>query len=150
MIEGVSIKELKSNVDERGYFREVLRDDDSIISHFGQASVSLTRQGIIKAFHWHKHQDDVFYAVDGEAQVVLYDRRQDSRTFGKAMSFKMSGSEPKILFIPRGVAHGYKALGKKDLVMLYIMTKSYDSKSPDEERIPHNDKTINFDWDKYN
>lgn len=147
MIKDVKIKELGSNIDDRGYFREILRDDDNIISHFGQASVSLTNPGVIKAFHWHKFQDDVFHAISGEAQVVLHDRRENSETFGQTMAFKMSGKEPKILFIPRGVAHGYKALGKKDLLMLYIMTKSYDRKAPDEERIPFDDKKINFDWD---
>jgi dTDP-4-dehydrorhamnose 3,5-epimerase len=149
MIDGVKIRELASHVDERGYFREVLRDDENFISCFGQVSLSLTKPGVIKAFHWHNLQDDVFYAVSGESQVVLYDRRENSNTFKELMTFKMSGNDPKILFIPRGVAHGYKAMGKIDLIMLYIMTKSYNKNSPDELRIPFDDKTINFNWNKY-
>ena len=149
MIEGVKIKKLATHSDNRGYFREVLRDDDNLMQHFGQASVPLTKAGVIKAFHWHKHQDDLFYVASGDAQVVLYDTRKKSRTFKKIMAFKMSEKEPKLLFIPKRVAHGYKVLGKKPLLMLYFMSRSYNVKSPDEQRIPFDDKKIGINWEKY-
>lgn len=148
MIEGVKIKKIASHDDERGYFREILRDDDKLLNRFGQISVSSTKPGIIKAFHWHKLQDDFFYVVSGKAHVVLYDLRKNSKTFGKTMALQMSEDKPKLLFIPKKVAHGYKALGSRQLVMLYTMTKSYDAKNPDELRIPHDSKEINFDWSR--
>lgn len=149
MINGVKIKKLASHKDGRGYFREILRKEDDLLGSFGQVSVSLTKPGIIKAFHWHRRQDDLFYAVNGKAVVVLYDRREDSKTFGKLMKFEMRGDMPKLLFIPKKIAHGYKALGKNPLIMLYIMSRSYNSKKPDEFRIPHDDPTIGFDWNRY-
>jgi len=148
MIEGVKIKKIASHDDSRGYFREILRDDDRLLKRFGQISVSSTKPGIIKAFHWHRLQDDFFYVVSGKAYVVLYDMRKNSKTFGRKMSFEMSEDNPKLLFIPKKVAHGYKALGSRQLVMLYTMTKSYNAKSPDEFRIPQNSKKIGFDWSK--
>ncbi len=149
MIQGVKIKKIATHSDRRGYFREILRDDDKLLSHFGQSSISLTKPGVIKAFHWHKSQDDVFYAISGDAQVVLYDLRRNSKTFSQIMTFKMSDKEPKLVFIPRRIAHGYKVLGKKPLIMLYFMSRSYNPKNPDEERISFDDKKIGFDWKKY-
>lgn len=149
MIDGVKIKTIVSHKDKRGYFREILRDDDKLLKHFGQISVSLTKPSVIKAFHWHKNQDDLFYVVSGKALVVLYDRRKNSKTFGKTLKLEMNENKPKLLFIPKKVAHGYKVLGKKPLIMLYVMNKSYNSNNPDEFRIPHNDSKIRFDWDKY-
>lgn len=149
MIEGVKIKKLIAHSDDRGYFREILRDDDNLLKHFGQASISLTKPGIIKAFHWHKHQDDLFYVASGDAQVVLYDIRKNSKTFKQILTFKMSEKEPKLLFIPKKVAHGYKVLGKKPLVMLYFMSHSYNQNKPDEQRLPYDDKKIGFNWKKY-
>ena len=149
MISGLKIKNIKTNKDPRGYFREILRDDDNFLRNFGQASLSLTKPGVIKAFHWHKYQDDVFYVVSGAAQIVLYDIRKNSKTYKQLTTLIMSEKDPKLLFIPRKVAHGYKVLGKKPLLMLYITSNSYNKKKPDEHRIPHDDKNIGFDWNKY-
>ena len=149
MIGGVKIKKLETCIDNRGYFREVLRDDDKLLIHFGQASISFTKPGIIKAFHWHRYQDDIFYVISGNTQVALYDIRKESKTFKKVTTLKMNDKDPKILFIPRKVAHGYKVLGKKPLVMLYFVSSSYDQKKPDEQRIPFDDKDIGFNWKKY-
>lgn len=149
MIEGVKIKKLKTHRDERGYFREILRDDCDYLRHFGQASISLTNPGLIKAFHWHQNQDDLFYVVSGNALVVLYDIRKNSKTFKQVTTFKMGDNDQKLLFIPKKVAHGYKVLGKTPLVILYFMSRSYNKKKPDEQRIPFDDKKVGFNWEKY-
>ena len=149
MIRGVKIKKLETHKDKRGFFREILRDDDNLLRNFGQSSISLTSPGIIKAFHWHKNQDDLFYVLSGDALVVLYDIRKNSKTFKSIITLKMSDKDPKLLFIPKKIAHGYKALGKKPMIMLYFMSRSYNKKNPDEQRIPFDDKSIGFNWEKY-
>jgi len=60
----------------------------------------------------------------------------------------MGEENPMVIFIPRGVAHGYKVLGKKTLQIIYMMTESYDPKKPDEHRIPYDDPSINFKWNE--
>ena len=149
MIDGVKIKKIETHLDERGYFREILRDDDRILERFGQISMSLTKPGVIKAFHYHKGQDDIFYVVAGNAQLALYDLRKNSKTYKQVYTFNINEAEQNLIFIPRMVAHGYKSLGKKPLLVLYIMSSSYDKKNPDERRISHDDKEIGFDWLKY-
>lgn len=151
-IKGVILKKLEKHVDERGYFQEILRNDDNLFKNFenfGQISISSTKPGVIKAFHWHGLQDDIFYVISGSAKVVLYDLREDSNTYKHIDEIDMSGHDQKLLFIPKKVAHGYKVLGRKDLVMLYIMNKPYNRKKPDEQRMPFNDKSIGIDWSKY-
>ena len=146
MIQGIKFKKLEIHQDQRGYFMELLRDDDKLLGRFGQASISVTNPGIIKAFHWHKKQDDVFYVISGRALIALYDLRKDSKTFKEKMAFEMNDDDRKLLFIPRKVAHGYKVLGKNPLIMLYFMSSSYNKGKPDEQRIDFDDKEIGFDW----
>ncbi|NLF77405.1 MAG: spore coat protein, partial [Chloroflexi bacterium] len=67
-IHDVVIKKLVTYSDDRGYFREILRDDDNLMTRFGQTSFTKTYPGVIKAFHWHKHQDDLWYVADGMAR----------------------------------------------------------------------------------
>ncbi len=146
MIEGVRIKALTTHADDRGYFREILRDDDHLLSRFGQSSVTLTYPGVIKAFHWHERQDDLWYVASGMAQVVLYDQRQNSPSRGETQVLFAGETNPILILIPAGVIHGYKVLGTSPVVLVYFTTTSYDRKQPDEHRVPFNDPTIHFDW----
>ncbi|MDF9414031.1 spore coat protein [Brevibacillus laterosporus] len=147
MIEGVKVKKLIKFADDRGYFMEVWRDDDLMLEKFGQLSASLTYPGVIKAFHYHKKQDDIWFFPAGNAQVVLHDLRDESPTKGKTDVYYMGENHLISLFIPRGVAHGYRVLGQQPAVITYLTNNSYDPKDPDEYRISYDDKTINFNWD---
>lgn len=151
MIEGVKIKPIVKHCDDRGFFAELIRDDEKeLLSKFGQASWSMTYPGVVKAFHYHEKQDDLWFFPSGNAQVVLYDLRGDSPTKGKTDVYYMGEENPILLFIPRGVAHGYRVLGNKPAVIIYFTTESYNRENPDEKRIPWNDETINFCWETVN
>lgn len=146
MIEGVVFKKLIKHCDDRGTFMEVLRDDDNLLERFGQASTSMSYPGVIKAFHYHELQDDIWYFPVGNAQVVLYDMRKEVSSYRETSVYYMGEENPSILLIPKGVAHGYRVLGQKPAMILYFTTKSYQADNPDEYRIAHDDPTINFDW----
>ena len=140
-IEGVVLKDLVTHTDERGFFREVIRDTDDFFDHFGQWSHSMMYPGTAKAWHIHKRQTDWWYVI-GALKVALYDTREDSPTSRKLMEFVMGDLKPACLKIPPGVAHGCRALQLSHI--LYVTSSIYD---PDDEgRIPHDDPTIGYDW----
>lgn len=154
MIDGVKIKELKvwkdkpdlkQNV-EPGIFMEVLRDDDKLLKQFGQSNFTIAYSGTIKAFHWHKYQDDLWFLATGKAAIVLYDQRENSPTKGETQVIYGGKDDYKLVLIPVGVVHGYKVLSSDPCLLFYHVTKAYNAKNPDEERIDPFDKTINFDW----
>ena len=155
MIEGVKIKKLKVFKDkpdlkqdiDPGIFMEILRDDDKLLKKFGQSNFTIANHGTIKAFHWHKHQDDLWFLATGKAGIVLYDNRKNSSTKGKTQIIYGGKDDYKLILIPVGVVHGYKVLSREPCLLFYHVTKSYNSKKPDEERIDPFDKKINFDWD---
>lgn len=146
MIEGVKSKKLTRHSDDRGFFQEIVRDDDCLLERFGQASTSKTYPGVIKAFHYHQYQDDLWFFPVGNAQVVLYDMRENSETYRETNVFYMGEDNPMLLLIPKGVAHGYRTLGGKSAVIIYFTTESYNREDPDEKRLPYNDPDIGFDW----
>lgn len=129
---------------------EILRDDESLLKRFGQASMSKSYPGVIKAFHYHERQDDIWFFPVGNAQVVLYDLREDSPTKGETSVFYMGEDNPIVVVIPKGVAHGYRVLGSQPACIVYFTTESYDPQNPDEKRLEWNDPTINFDWTTQN
>jgi dTDP-4-dehydrorhamnose 3,5-epimerase len=146
MIEGVTTKQLVKHSDDRGFFMELLREDDAMYGKFGQLSLSVSYPGVIKAFHYHKRQDDIWFFPSGNAQVVLHDMRPESATFGRTDTYYMGEHAPVVLFIPRGVAHGYRVLGAQPATIVYVTNQAYDPADPDEYRIAYDDPAIGFDW----
>ncbi len=78
MIKDVVVRELKTYNDERGFFRELIRDNDDFFAEsFGQWSHSLMFDGVIKAWHLHRIQTDWWYVVGGVLRVVWMPINQD-------------------------------------------------------------------------
>jgi dTDP-4-dehydrorhamnose 3,5-epimerase len=150
MIEGVHVKKLVRYPDDRGFFTEVYKENDPFFKAVKQTSYTETYPGVIKAFHYHKKQDDIWFVVKGMAQVVLFDLRENSKTHGKTQVLYAGEDNPVLIFIPKGVAHGYRVLGNSKMGLLYHTTEAYDPKNPDEERIPFDSKKIGFDWETKN
>lgn len=146
MIEGVALKPLKVFCDDRGFLMEVLRADDPFYRGFGQSTFTVSYPGTIKAFHWHRRQDDLWFVLGGNAQVVLHDLREASPTYHQTDVYYLGVNNRALLKIPTGVAHGYRVLGNEPVMLMYHTTEYYDPKNPDEERLAYNDPTIGFDW----
>lgn len=145
-IDGVKVKPLRTIPDERGWLMEILRADDSeIFSKFGQAYVSATYPGVVKAWHYHRHQTDNFACLSGMIKLVLVDTREGSGTNGTVNEFFL-GTEQRILVqIPPLVYHGWKCISTDVSLVLNLPTEFYDYDEPDEYRLdPHG--TLPYDW----
>ncbi len=146
MIQGVEVKKLTRNADERGFLMEILRNDDPIFAKFGQCYVSMNYPGVVRAWHYHRKQDDHFAVVKGMIKVGLYDMREDSPTRGEVNEFYMGDNNNIVLKIPVGVAHGYKTVGVEPSLLVNFPTEVYNREEPDEHRLPWNTDQIPFDW----
>jgi dTDP-4-dehydrorhamnose 3,5-epimerase len=146
MIDGVVIKECVLHADDRGTLLEVVRDDEPVFREVRQTTFTVTYPGVIKAFHWHRRQWDVWFFSRGMAQVVLHDLREGSATQGETDVHYMGEVRPLVIAIPPGVAHGYRVLGSVPAGLLYHTTEHYDPADPDEERMAFDDPRIGFDW----
>lgn len=150
MIEGVKTKKLEPKHDDRGFFTEVLKFGEEMYADIKQTSYTETYPGLIKAFHWHKRQSDIWFVSRGMAQVVLYDLRKDSPTHKETNVFYAGEKNYLLISIPPGVAHGYRVLGSEPVGLFYHTSEVYNFKDPDEERIPFDDPDIHFDWSTKN
>jgi dTDP-4-dehydrorhamnose 3,5-epimerase len=146
MIDGVEITELAVHSDDRGFLMEVVKKGNPLFKEVAQTTYTEAYPGVIKAFHWHRKQTDIWFFCRGMAEVVLYDLRDDSPTRGEKNVFIMGERAPRLLSIPPGVAHGYRVLGNEPASLFYHTTEAYDPRNPDEERIPHDDESIGHSW----
>ena len=146
MIEGLKIKHIKRNFDDRGFFSEIIKFGEETFKEIKQTSYTETYPGVIKAFHYHKKQFDIWFPVRGNMQIVLYDLREDSPTKGETQVIYGGEDNSVVVLIPPKVAHGYRVLGNKKASLFYHTSEAYDPESPDEERIAFDDPMIGFDW----
>ena len=145
MILGVALKQLKTNADERGFFRELIRvSDDFFAEGFGQWSHSKMYRDVIKAWHIHHVQVDWWYVPAGALKVALHDLRVASPTHRQTQELLLGDQYGDcVLKIPPGVAHGCKVLSA-EAHLFYVTSNVYNPQ--DEGRIPHDDPAIGYDW----
>ena len=147
MIEGVALRELRKHADDRGFLMEVLRSDwGDVFRKFGQAYVSMNYPGVIRAWHFHKKQWDLFVCLAGMIKVVLYDGRDGSPTHRQVDEFVVGDHQPLAILIPPGVLHGYQTVGVEPALLLNFPTEVYDSTRSDEFRVPHDAPEIGYSW----
>jgi dTDP-4-dehydrorhamnose 3,5-epimerase len=147
VIEGVAVRELRKNADDRGFLMEVLRSDwGDVFRKFGQAYVSKNYPGVIRAWHFHNRQWDLFVCVAGMIKVVLYDGREGSPTRTRVDEFVVGDDRPLAILIPPGVLHGYQTLGVEPALLLNFPTELYEGRS-DELRLPHDAPEIGYSWE---
>ncbi|MCF7906722.1 dTDP-4-dehydrorhamnose 3,5-epimerase family protein [Patescibacteria group bacterium] len=150
MLEEVKVKKIKRFADDRGFFSEIIKEGEETFRSIKQTSYTETYPGVIKAFHWHRKQYDVWFPIKGSIQIVLYDLRKDSSTFKQTQVIYAGEDNPSLILIPPGVAHGYRVLGSQRAGLFYHTSEAYDPNNPDEERIPFDDPKVNFDWQTKN
>lgn len=148
LIDGVIIKNLRLIPDERGRLMEILRTDDKEFSEFGQVYVTTAYPGVVKAWHYHKLQDDNMTVLKGMAKIVLYDARKASPTKGVINEFFVGDHNHILIHIPKLIWHGFKCMSEQETMIVNIVTKCYDYEEPDEYRKPVHGSDIPYDWSR--
>lgn len=142
LIEGVKIVDVPSYVAEVGDFSELVRIDDKgefeRFPGFKLAQINRTKliYGSIKAWHLHFKQDEIWYVPPSQNLLAgLWDVREKSKTKGETMRVILGGGNSRLLYIPRGIAHGSAAFINEPINLYYFVNNKFDIKNPDEQRI---------------
>ena len=143
-IEGVQLVDLKRHHDDGGAMTELGRLSDGAHGGFQgftvrQVNFSEIEPGVIKAFHLHARQTDVWFVPPGDrVLVVLVDVRKGSKSEGVRKRLMLGSGSSRLLRIPPGVAHGARNLGTATGRIIYF-TDLHFSPEPatcDEGRLP--------------
>jgi dTDP-4-dehydrorhamnose 3,5-epimerase len=139
VIPGVVRIPLTRYEDERGWFSELMRAS-VMPKPVRQANLAHSRQGVIRALHYHlRGQDDLFLCVQGMVRVVVLDRET-----GETFSEDIGDRNPVAVYVPGHHAHGYEAL--TDCLFCYFVTEEYDPDDPDEHGLCWADPRVAHLW----
>jgi dTDP-4-dehydrorhamnose 3,5-epimerase len=135
--------------DSRGLFFESYNqrtlEEFGIRERFVQDNQSLSHRGVLRGLHYQieQPQGKLIRCLHGEIFDVAVDLRKSSPTFGQWVGEGLTGENRRMLWIPRGFAHGFIVLSETAEV-LYKTTAFYAPKH--ERTILWNDSTIHIHW----
>jgi len=149
-IDTVKIIEPKVFDDERGFFWETYKFSEfceyGINDRFVQFNHSISGIKVLRGMHYQlnpKAQAKLVRCIRGSVFDVAVDIRKNSPTFLKWVGVELTENNRKLLYVPRGFAHGFCSLAEKTEVEYYC-TEEYSS--VDERGIIWNDSKININW----
>jgi dTDP-4-dehydrorhamnose 3,5-epimerase len=146
LISGVKVRRLPAIPDERGVLTEILRSDDPEFLGFGQVYLTTIYPGVVKAWHFHRHQTDMICCAAGELKLAIYDDQQGSPTRGIVNEIFMGDSNRLLVKVPSGLFHGWKCIGESPALVLNLPDRLYDYASPDEQRVDPHENDIPYSW----
>src|SRR5215203_996275 len=134
---GVSFYERPTHVDERGSVIELF---DPRWNWHPEPLVfvySFTiRPGYVKGWNLHQHHEDRYFLLQGEMQLVLFDPREGSPTYGEVCVISLNEFNRRLVNVPINVWHADFNCGTKDVLVVNFPTKPYDHANPDKLRLP--------------
>ena len=150
-IKGIFEIQLKPYEDRRGFFMRVydaqLFEKYKINKNWVQENQSLSvEKGVIRGMHFQlpPHSEaKLIRVINGKIYDVFIDLRKGSSTFGQWDSINLSAENKKMIYIPRGFAHGFCTL-TENCEILYKMDNYYAPNS--EGSIRWNDSDVGINW----
>jgi dTDP-4-dehydrorhamnose 3,5-epimerase len=146
---GVLLLEPRVFGDDRGFFLESYNQrtfaEAGIRDRFVQDNHSYSARNVVRGLHYQiqQPQGKLVRVVAGEILDVALDLRRNSTSFGKWEAFILSGENKRMLWIPAGLAHGFRVVSET----AHVLYKATDFYAPEHERtLAWNDPELKIDW----
>jgi dTDP-4-dehydrorhamnose 3,5-epimerase len=117
-IAGLFVIDIDRIEDDRGFFARTFCADEfrahGLDAHMAQCNLSFNaRKGTLRGMHYQKapHEESkLVRCTMGAIHDVILDLRADSHTFGHSHGLRLSAENRRMLYVPKGCAHGYLTL----------------------------------------
>ncbi len=148
---GAYVVTLDGIEDERGFFARLFCQREfgerGLMTRVVQANASYNvARGTLRGLHYQlppRAESKLVRCVSGAVHDVIVDLRRGFETFGQTFGRELSSANRKMMFVPRGFAHGFITLADST-ELLYLMDEFY---TPELERgIRWNDERFSIDW----
>jgi dTDP-4-dehydrorhamnose 3,5-epimerase len=150
LLPGVLVIEPKVFGDARGFFLESYNQkvmaEIGIDGIFVQDNHSFSARNVLRGMHYQvqKPQGKLVRVIAGEILDVIVDLRKRSSGYGKWRGCRLSGENMRMLWIPAGLAHGFRVTSET----AHVLYKTTDFYAPELERtIAWSDRELGIDWE---
>lgn len=116
-------------VDKRGEFVKTFHHDlfkeYQLETQFVEQYYSVSCRGVLRGLHFQippKEHVKLVYCPVGEIMDVVVDLRKDSPTYGQFESLDISAEKKNMVYIPKGMAHGFLVKSEIAIVVCSLST----------------------------
>jgi dTDP-4-dehydrorhamnose 3,5-epimerase len=150
-LKGAFVIELEMNRDSRGFFARAFCQNEftehGLCADIVQINTSFNSQrGTLRGMHYQlapKAEDKIVRCIRGRLFDAIIDLRKNSATFLQHFAIELSEENHRMLFVPKGFAHGFLTL-EDNTEALYLVTAYYCA---DQERgIRYDDPKFAIPW----
>lgn len=150
-LQGAYTIDLEKRGDDRGFFARVFCINEfsarGLETNFVQINNSSSgKRGTLRGMHYQlpdAAEVKVVRCIKGSLFDVIVDLRPDSPTFKKWFGAELSADNRRMMYVPRGFAHGFITL-TDDAEAFYLVSAFY---APENERgLRYNDPAIGIEW----
>jgi dTDP-4-dehydrorhamnose 3,5-epimerase len=150
-LSGAYLVDLQRKGDERGFFARLFCEDEfnarALVGHFRQVNNSSSAEkGTLRGMHYQlapKAETKLVRCIRGSLFDVIIDLRVGSQTFGKSFGAELSAENRRMMYVPKGFAHGFLTLAD-ETETIYFVDEFY---APEHERIVrYNDPKFGIRW----
>ncbi len=117
--------------DERGSFVKVFNEsvykEYGLETHFTEEYYSFSHESVLRGLHFQLKPVDhvkLVYCPVGSVFDVAVDLRIGSPTYGEFEVFQLNDEKANVIYIPKGLAHGFYVLSES-AIMMYKVTTQY-------------------------
>lgn len=151
-INGLYVIEPHIYNDDRGCFYRIycdleVRDSTKVPIKIKQINHSITkRKGTVRGMHFQYEPNTevkIIKCIRGHIFDVVVDIRENSPTFLKPFSIKLTDENRKMLYIPKGFAHGFQSL-EDNSELIYFHSELYTPSN--EGGLNVKDPLLNIEW----
>jgi dTDP-4-dehydrorhamnose 3,5-epimerase len=148
---GAYVIDLEKRGDDRGFFARAFCEREfgakGLSTRFVQVNNSLSAQkGTLRGMHYQlapKGETKLVRCIRGALHDVILDLRPGSPTFGKSFGADITAENRRMMYVPRGFAHGFVTLSD-DTEAFYFVDEFY---APEQERgVRWNDPRFAIQW----
>jgi dTDP-4-dehydrorhamnose 3,5-epimerase len=150
-LEGALIIEIEKINDNRGFFSRSwdtnIFKNEKINDKIVQCNISFNnKKGTLRGMHFQKSphgETKLIRCTKGKIFDVIIDLRPKSKTYKKWMGIELSQNNHKMLYVPKGFAHGFQTLEENSEVF-YQMSEFYKSKY--SSGVKWDDESFKINW----
>jgi len=102
--------------------------------------------GTLRGMHFQGHpfqEEKIITCISGKILDVIVDLRPNSSTFGDWSKIILDAEDPKAIYLPKGMAHGFQTLKSDTSVLYAISTRQVPKNS---YVLSHADPSVGIDW----
>ena len=150
-LKGAFLIDLEKRGDERGFFARLFCSEEftqhGLEPRFVQANNSLSvEEGTLRGMHYQlaPHEETkLVRCISGSLYDVILDLRKDSPTFGQSFGAVLSAENRRMMYVPRGFAHGFLSL-EQDTEIFSFVSEVYSKQY--ERGIRWDDPYFSIEW----